>query len=246
MIQLFRKFRKAVVNSSQVGKYIFYVLGEVILVVAGILIALQINNNSEYRKERQQEKVMISELKENVAANMAQIKESIGDIRQHIASIEIVQDAISRDLPIHDSLYKHLGWTMVYSTPIFNMGAYESFKMAGLDVLDDEQLRFEITDFFEYHIGEVMLFKDEIRDDFYSYMLDFLRTEFKLYTSVNRRAIPLDFEKLKENQEYQLSIGIFKDVHNDLLIRMERCESAAHELADLIEQRLNVLDDILQ
>ncbi len=52
MISFFRKLRQRLLAESQLSKYLLYALGEILLVVIGILIALQINNWNEYRKDR--------------------------------------------------------------------------------------------------------------------------------------------------------------------------------------------------
>jgi len=50
MIKLFRKFRQKLLSENKLSKYLIYAIGEIILVVIGILIALQINNWNENRK----------------------------------------------------------------------------------------------------------------------------------------------------------------------------------------------------
>ena len=52
MIKFFRHIRKDLMEKNKTGKYFKYAIGEIILVVIGILIALQINNWNENRKER--------------------------------------------------------------------------------------------------------------------------------------------------------------------------------------------------
>ena len=44
MLQLYRKIRQKLFSEGKTGKYIKYAIGEIVLVVIGILIALQINN----------------------------------------------------------------------------------------------------------------------------------------------------------------------------------------------------------
>jgi hypothetical protein len=53
MITLFRRFRQRLLSENKFSKYFIYALGEIILVVIGILIALQINNWNENRKGKQ-------------------------------------------------------------------------------------------------------------------------------------------------------------------------------------------------
>jgi len=55
MIKFFRRIRQRLLAENKFSKYILYAIGEIILVVIGILIALSINNNNEDRKARNQE-----------------------------------------------------------------------------------------------------------------------------------------------------------------------------------------------
>ena len=51
MINFFRKIRKQLANENKFQKYFRYAFGEILLVVIGILIALQVNNWNENRKQ---------------------------------------------------------------------------------------------------------------------------------------------------------------------------------------------------
>ncbi len=51
-MKIFRKFRQKMLINNKFSKYLFYAVGEIILVVIGILIAFQIDNNKEMQKER--------------------------------------------------------------------------------------------------------------------------------------------------------------------------------------------------
>ena len=55
MIKFFRKIRQRLLTENKFSKYLLYAIGEILLVVVGILIALQINNSNESRKIRNQE-----------------------------------------------------------------------------------------------------------------------------------------------------------------------------------------------
>ncbi len=70
MIKFFRKIRYNLMSENKTGKYLKYAIGEIILVVIGILIALQINNWNENRKQNKLEqdylKALLKEYKNNV------------------------------------------------------------------------------------------------------------------------------------------------------------------------------------
>ena len=76
--------------SLNTGKYLRYAIGEVILVVFGILIALQVNNWNEYRKEKIEEKKILLSLHNEISNNLESLKvvikekNNIIDINQYI------------------------------------------------------------------------------------------------------------------------------------------------------------------
>jgi len=55
MIKFFRKIRQKMLTENKLSKYLLYAIGEIILVVIGILIALQINN---WNQDKQQQKIL--------------------------------------------------------------------------------------------------------------------------------------------------------------------------------------------
>ena len=66
MIKFFRKIRKHLLAENKFSKYLIYAIGEIILVVIGILIALQINNWNNDNIERELELNMLSEILTNL------------------------------------------------------------------------------------------------------------------------------------------------------------------------------------
>ncbi len=70
MIKFFRKIRQNLLSEGKVSKYLIYAIGEIILVVIGILIALAINNWNENRKLRIQEIIYLDNLKDDINAQI--------------------------------------------------------------------------------------------------------------------------------------------------------------------------------
>nr|WP_273292311.1 DUF6090 family protein [Winogradskyella sp.]MBO6881387.1 hypothetical protein [Winogradskyella sp.] len=70
MIKFFRKIRYNLMETGKTGKYLKYAIGEIILVVIGILIALQINNANEARKERTREVNYLKNLKSDLISEI--------------------------------------------------------------------------------------------------------------------------------------------------------------------------------
>ncbi|WP_349350957.1 DUF6090 family protein [Flagellimonas sp. MMG031] len=74
MFALFRRIRKQLVSEGNLGKYLKYAIGEIILVVIGILIALQVNNWNENRKSRSFEQEMLAQIRENLEVDKMDLK----------------------------------------------------------------------------------------------------------------------------------------------------------------------------
>mgnify|MGYP000981554803 CR=1 FL=1 len=84
MIKFFRRIRYNLMEQNKTGKYFKYAIGEIALVVIGILIALQINNNNEAKKDRAFELKMLKEL--SIA-----LKSDINYISNHAVGYRIAE-----------------------------------------------------------------------------------------------------------------------------------------------------------
>ena len=73
MITLFRRIRQKLIESGSATKYLFYAVGEIALVMIGILLALQVNNWNEERKEGEQEQRVIASLHNEFRENLKQL-----------------------------------------------------------------------------------------------------------------------------------------------------------------------------
>ena len=77
MIKFFRKIRYNLMEQNKTGKYFKYAIGEIVLVVIGILIALQINNWNTHRIERSKEDSYLVNLKQDLNYQMQMIERNL-------------------------------------------------------------------------------------------------------------------------------------------------------------------------
>jgi len=76
MIKFFRKLRYELMDQNKTGKYLTYAIGEIILVVIGILIALQINNWNSSNKSKREVEISITHIKKEIENNIKELKEA--------------------------------------------------------------------------------------------------------------------------------------------------------------------------
>ena len=88
MIQLFKKIRKQLLIKSKLSTYSLYAIGEIVLVVIGILIALAINNNNEFKKTKIKELNYLSGIKSDLQLNLIELKTFITTREKSVNSAE--------------------------------------------------------------------------------------------------------------------------------------------------------------
>ncbi len=88
MIKFFRHIRKRLLTENKFSKYLLYAIGEIVLVVIGILIALSINNWNETRKYLKIEIRYLNALKSEFAQNLVLANESIENYKNMKSSSE--------------------------------------------------------------------------------------------------------------------------------------------------------------
>ena len=105
MIKFFRKIRQKLLNENKFSKYLIYAIGEIILVVIGILIALAVNTQNEQRKEIKQEQIILKQLNDDYKANLVQLENKI-EMRNKIISqsLDILNMASNSSTISTDSL----------------------------------------------------------------------------------------------------------------------------------------------
>lgn len=79
MIKFFRHIRQKLLSENRFSKYLFYAIGEIILVVIGILIALSLNNQNEIRKNKQEEKIILNDIKKELIENKKLVIKTLED-----------------------------------------------------------------------------------------------------------------------------------------------------------------------
>ena len=90
MLTFLRRIRRSLLSENKFSKYLLYAIGEILLVVIGILLALQINNWNEGRKDENREQVILKSLRANLVDNLELLEASNqSTIDAYEASVEL-------------------------------------------------------------------------------------------------------------------------------------------------------------
>ncbi len=88
MIKFFRHIRQNLIMENKTGKYLKYAIGEIILVVIGILIALQINNWNEIRKNDEKEALLIKNIIEDLSSDTIHINQALNELEEQLGTVD--------------------------------------------------------------------------------------------------------------------------------------------------------------
>lgn len=119
MIKFFRRIRKSLLTENKFSKYLLYAIGEIVLVVIGILIALSINNWNEGQKELAKEQLILKQLNSEYQSNLKQLDEKILMRNEALEACNKLLNLIDNPDSINeDVLYQSL-WTL-FRDPTFD------------------------------------------------------------------------------------------------------------------------------
>ena len=104
MINFFRRIRLQLLTENKLSKYLIYAFGEILLVVLGILIALQINNWNEGQHSKHLELEMLREVRVGLESDLKDIHYNLNAHIGHLRSQDIVLDWLASNNPFNDTL----------------------------------------------------------------------------------------------------------------------------------------------
>ncbi|MAN60182.1 MAG: hypothetical protein CMC08_10140 [Flavobacteriaceae bacterium] len=256
MLRFFGKIRKRLLTKnlwnapgSPVAKYLLYALGEIVLVVIGILIALQINTWNENRKNRIEERTILQSLAENLSVAKRQSERFIAEedtLKSRLIRILGIDAKSSHSPipPIPDSIFKSAVWDLQSDQPTFN--AYANLKNTNkLSLIKNKQLNERFTD-LEFHqnklndILEDRLSVHQIRID------DILENDINFIPLVkaNIREIDLsnepsnNYRLLVENTRIRNLLGMKLAFTQDVLNLRANLDEEIEKLSTLIAAEL--------
>lgn len=217
------------IESANAKKYLLYALGEILLVMLGILLALQVNNWNEERKSDSFELNLLRELKKTIIADYNLMEMSLAGNRRTISSCEIILRHFDQNLPYHDSLSLHFATTIVWWSIFIRRNAFETAKEHGLDFIKDDSTRAILTSLYE----QIQAFSQEIdeREALYYYntvtpiIIELFESIDKLSFMQEGGNIPRDYSALRKNDTYRAilktSIGSRRNINEWIEIVLE-------------------------
>lgn len=201
MIKFFRHIRKNLIDDGKTARYLKYAIGEIVLVVIGILIALSINNWNEKRKERLTERILLVSLKEDLLRNKQLIDSNISGLNFILRRIDILLNAYSENLPYNDTLNSYFHLARVFPESQLSFVAFNEIKTKGTDIIVSTELRKKIVNLFEITLSDMIETTKRLESPLRPIQLEHQSRNFFSSDSLGG-LIPNDGKKLMLDTEY--------------------------------------------
>lgn len=257
MIKFFRHLRKSLIEQNKMGKYLKYAIGEIILVMIGILLALQVNNWNQNRLNKKIETETLSNLKQDLDSALVQLDVKIEQNNLYRTYDSLALEILhNRILVPKDSILKLL-LTHIY-TPTFDpeLGALNEILNTGkMEIIKRQELRNHISSWNRYmdELDEVdkrlIYLDDNVKTPLYFKYLPYRNAFSKAYSPNNSGSVlnqsfepsffKIDIETLFYNLEFENLLSnylIYGQIQRERLLDIKIKMS---EMMSLIKKDLN-------
>ncbi len=260
MIKFFRKIRYDLMEKNNTGKYLKYAIGEIVLVVIGILIALQINTWNEQRKENKKELVVLKKLREDYRANLVQLEEKMATRNKILVSSVQLLKAFNQPVgTIRDSVIKDLA--IINNDPTFDPIQNNLISSGNLMLIRNEKLNHLLSnwssdvlavkeieqvwaekanvqlDVITYELGLGRdIANSFINDSGHLWLLDNNPNSYKMEIGTSKLGAPLN--EILTDKKLESIIGSGATLNRSANIQSEALRKRILEILDLIDAEI--------
>ena len=247
-------------SENKMGKYFKYAIGEILLVMVGILLALQVNNWNEQRKDRIKEQVVLKQLQEDYQGNLIQLEEKMATRDNIVLSaikllkafdqpLEVIRDSLVKDIAntFHDPTYDPI---QNYLTSSGNLILISNHKLKRLlsnwssDVVGVQEIEVTwsktVNGEFRLILAELGLGRDVshsfMNDSKHLWLLDNNEDSYKIEIGTSKLAAPLD--EILTNRKLEAMLGSAITLNKAANLQSEALRNRIQEILDLIEAEI--------
>ncbi|MDC6365745.1 MULTISPECIES: DUF6090 family protein [Flavobacteriaceae] len=249
MIKFFRKIRKQLLSEKKFGNYLLYAVGEIVLVVIGILIALAIDNSNDNRIKREKEQVYLTGLQQEFNISKHKLQELIKVNRESYESAKRIvgfMDATTQ--PSEKELSQLFG--RAFSFDIFfnpnNSLLNEMINSGSLKDISNDLLRIRLTNWIAT-IDDIAK-QEKMLDNQRTNVIDlFTQQGYSIRTVLDTMGTSADLGiPVAENPDSNLTILDSKSFENNLLLFIITSQATETEHYTPLLQQLDAILELLE
>jgi len=236
MTPFFRKIRKTLADDNKPIKYLRYAIGEIILVVIGILIALGINNWNDRNNLEIKEKTLLIEMKSNLKSDLEGLKWDINKNEKLLKANQIVLKSLNNGI-YHDSLNQYYNQIKGNTVFVKNTSAFKNLESLGINIIKNDSLRIKITELYSEQY-EYIRYIEQVRDEKFQYEQIIPQITKNLIFNSEKQYEPINFKELSQNNEFKSIIKLNSELRYYVIKVYKDIEKMITELINIIELEL--------
>ena len=244
MKSLFRSIRHKLLYEGKLVRYLTYAVGEVVLIIVGILMALKINDWNEENKARVIETNILTEIRSNLHHDMEEIQYDIVSLEDNLkACDDIIQYLDTHESPSID-FFDMVGLLGV--NPHFdpNRSGYDLMVSKGVEIVRNDNLRKSISILYESRYTYYYRYEEE-RNQFllhntFPKIVEYFSLGYKPGTKylAQHDISPKDYAQLKNDTGFLKSVHAIKYKNSMVLDRAQGTEESIVDLIDQLNEEL--------
>ncbi len=241
MIRFLIKIRQKLLTENKLSKYLIYAIGEIVLIVIGIMIALSINNANDVKNQRRKEHALLNEMHQNLKIDLKDLNYNIKESVKRIQANEIILKELQERMPMHDSLKPYYANIIGNFQLSNNTAAWENLKSVGMDLISNDSLRNAISNLYTVKYRYLENVTKGVDDGhqwntFYPQFLDLINVE-QFWIA----AEPVNHEALLENRKFKETLKMNLFIRNYMLNQYKTIHKDVKFLLDQIERHIFTL-----
>lgn len=249
MIKFFRQIRQDLLNKGKLKRYLIYAVGEILLVMIGILLAFQVNTWNEHRKMKEEERIALNDLlaefqrnKLNFSIHSKRLRDNESSWRKYLSIISNFQlpDSVrSQDRPrLGYATFKISNNKLNSLLATGNIDRIQSDTLKQLLInWEDILLTYQALEDDHLKLAKESLIPIEQRIKPNNTIKNISGIETTFYTPQEEQTITIDALK---NMSYQN--GLIQN-HHWLILKVNRHERIIKHFDDTIEQLKNSINN---
>ncbi len=244
MVRFFRNIRKQLASENlvdrQAGKvmaYLRYAIGEIILVVIGILIALQVNNWNEGRKDSTFEHEILSLIDQNLEQDSVSLSFELSHTKLAIN----LTDRLLKQVALknfNDSLNFWMGKIISFERFRSQSSAYEMLKAKGLENISDKTLQMILISYYDESLYRVYQSLNDVELSFNKDWTPLIKEEFSDFSWTNY-CIPTNSKEFFEKPATITLFKLYQDNRRGFVRNGEKALNKITEIRMLIKEDIS-------
>ena len=243
MIKIFRKTRQEQVKSGNMRKYMLYAIGEILLVVVGILIALRVNNWNQGQQRNALEEKILLEIENNLKDDIIDVVDELESFNVVIKTDSMLIQHIQSKRPYTDSIGALIHVFQMSPHLTIEKNGYKLLESKGIDLVSNDALRKQITNLYEKEYPYYFTYAEERFTMVESIIQPFMAQHF--YTESYSKwpyyqRVPIDYVSLLDDNKL---ISLFKlsSYHATIMSRRsanlkEEVEGLQNDIREYLEK----------